>query len=123
MSHTRSAASSVQPPTKTPSRSERLALVRAEEVVAPADRRRERLLARRRVARAGREQVRLALEPVEDLRWREQLRARRGELDRERQAVEPGADASDLGCAAVVELEAGIDRPRASREEPQHVGL
>ncbi len=101
----------------------RLALVRPQQVVAPVDRGGERLLACRRVARAGRQQVRLAFEPLENLSRREQLRSRRGELDRERQPVEPPADAGDLRGAGRVELEARIDRLRPHREEPHRVGL
>jgi hypothetical protein len=88
------------------------ALVRPEQVVAPADRRGERALARRRVARPGVEELRLPFQPLEDLRRGEQLRTGRGELDRERQPVEPGADAGHLGRVVLVELEAAIDRPR-----------
>src|SRR5207253_60618 len=83
---------------------ERDALLRAEQVVAPVDGRREGLLPCGRVSRAGREQVGLALEPLQDLSRREQLRAGRGKLDRERQPVEPGADARDFRCAGRVEL-------------------
>ena len=46
-----------------------------------------------------------------------------GELDRERQTVEPPADARDLRRARRVELEAGIDGAGASGEQPQRVGL
>ena len=101
----------------------RLALVRPQQVVAPVDRGGERLLACRRVARAGLQQVRLAFEPLQNLSRREQLRSRRGELDCERQSVEPPADAGDLRCAGRVELEARIDRLRPRREEPHRVGL
>ena len=102
---------------------ERDALVRAEQVVAPADRRRESALARRRVARTGGEEVRFPFEAREDLGRREQLRARGRELDRERQSVEPAADLRDFRCAGRVELETGIDRLRPRREQPQRVGL
>ena len=63
---------------------ERLALGRAEQIEAPADRGGERLLACRRVARAARQEVRLTLEPLQDLSRCEQLRACGGQLDRER---------------------------------------
>ena len=102
---------------------ERLALLRAEQVEAPVDRGGERLLARGRVARAARQHVRLALEPLQDLARREQLRARRGQLDCERQSVELPADASNLGCAGRVELELRVDRLCAGREEAHCIGL
>jgi hypothetical protein len=54
---------------------------------------------------------------------RQQLRARRRQLDRERQPVEPAADAGYLRRARSVELEAGVDRAGAGREEPQRIGL
>ena len=102
---------------------ERLALLRAEQVEAPVDRGGKRLLARGRVARAARQHVRLAFEPLQDLARREQLRARRGQLDCERQSVELPADASNLGCAGRVELELRVDRLRAGREEAHYIGL
>ncbi len=54
---------------------------------------------------------------------REELRARRGQLDGERQSVEPAADAGNLRRACCVELEFRVDRLCADREEAHHVGL
>ena len=62
---------------------------RVEQVVAPADRRAQRLLALGRVARAGAEQVEPARQAVEDLGRGEDLDPGGGELDRQRQPVEP----------------------------------
>jgi len=59
------------------------ALVLSQQVVAPADRRRERPLAGRSVSRACAGQMRLAFEALEDLPGREQLRACRCKLDGE----------------------------------------
>ena len=63
------------------------ALLGPQQVVAPANRRGERPLACRGVARAGREKVRLAFEPLEKRCGGEQLRPGGGQLDRQRQAV------------------------------------
>src|SRR4051812_45251629 len=66
-----------------------LALV--EQLVAPLDRRAERLLTSVGVAGAT-EEVEAPLEPAEDLRRGEDVGARRRELDGEREIVERGAD-------------------------------
>ena len=66
-----------------------------EQVVAPVDRRAQRLLPRVGVA-ATLEQVEALREPLEDLSRRERLGARGRELDRERQLVEPDAELADL---------------------------
>ena len=95
-------------------REERLR-VGVQQVVAPADRRPQRLLALRRVARAGAEEVEPAAQAVEDLRRRQDLDARRGELDRQWQAVELRADPLDLRDA--VELEARVDGAGAADEQ------
>ena len=75
---------------------EELLLLGREQVVAPLDRRSERLLAGIRVAAAF-EQVEPLREALEDLRRRERLRSRGGELDGERERVEAGAQLGDLG--------------------------
>ena len=67
---------------------EEIALVVAQQCVAPVDRRRERPVPLGRVLRAGAEQVETRAEAREQVLRREQLRARRRELDRERQPVE-----------------------------------
>ena len=43
--------------------------------------------------------------------------ARRGELDRQRNAVDRDADAGDGGGVVVGEIDAGIDRPGALEEQ------
>ncbi len=70
-------------------------LVPVEEVVAPLDRRAQRLLAGVCVATALQE-IEAVREAIEDLRRRERLRAGSRELDGERQAVEPRTELSDL---------------------------
>ena len=120
---TASAASSVQPPAKTARPREELPVLRAEQVVAPVDRRAERLLARRLVARPAGEQLEAPLEPGEQRLRREQLRARGRELDRERQAVEADADLGDRGRVRGRHGEVGLDRLRALDEERDRVVL
>ncbi len=70
-------------------------LVPVEEVVAPLDRRAQRLLAGVCVATALQE-IEAVREAIEDLRRRERLRAGSRELDGERQVVEPRTELSDL---------------------------
>ena len=91
------------------------ALAVVEQVVAPGDRAAQRLLARRQVARPGGQDVELMLEPVEDRVGREELDACRGELDRERHAVEPGGDPGDGRRVLVRHLEVRPDRRRRAR--------
>ena len=62
-----------------------------EELVAPLDRRPQRLLAGVGVA-AALQQVETLRQPLEDLEWRERLRSRRSELDGQREVVEAGAE-------------------------------
>ena len=65
-----------------------------EQLVAPVDRRAQRALALRQVAGAAGEERQPLLEPFEQLRRRERLHPRGGELERERQVVEAAADRS-----------------------------
>jgi hypothetical protein len=76
-------------------RKERARVV-VEEVHAPLDRRAQRALTLGDVARAARQQRESLLEPRENRGRREDRRLRRGELDRQRQAVELAADLRDL---------------------------
>ncbi len=84
-----------------------------EKVVAPGDRAAERLLAFGQVARSGRQDVELVIEPDEDRVRAQQLDARGGKLDRERHPVEPCADRSHRGRVLVGDAEPGAngDRP------------
>ena len=72
------------------------ALGLGEERVAPVERRAKRLLPARKIARAACEHVERLFEPLHHPRRRQQLAARGGELDRERQPVEPPADLRDV---------------------------
>ena len=67
-------------------------LARAEQRVAPLHRRSQRAVARQRRAAPRGEQAEGVVEAVRDLLGRQHAHARRGELDRERDAVEPPAD-------------------------------
>ena len=109
---TASAASSVKPPANTASRRNSAARASSQEVVAPVDQRAQRLLARQRGAVAAGQQPEAIVQALGDLLDRQRAHARRGELDRERNAVEPPADVRRLparsasvtrsaGCAAV----------------------
>ena len=94
---------------------EQAALARAEQVVAPGDRAAERLLALGQVARAGRQDAELVLEPLEDRLGREELHPGRRELDRERHPVEPGGDPRDGRRVLVRDPEVGPDARRRGR--------
>ena len=72
------------------------ARVGVEEFHAPLDRRAQRALTLGDVTRAARQQRESLLEPRENRGRREDRRLRRGELDRQRQAVELAADLRDL---------------------------
>ena len=89
-----------------------------EQVVAPGDRAAQRLLAGRQVARAGGQDVELLLEPGEDRLGRQELDPRGGELDRERHAVQAGADRGDRRGVLVGDREAGPDRDGPLDEQP-----
>jgi hypothetical protein len=101
-----SAASSVQPP------EDRL-LLRREQVVAPADRRPQGPLPLRRIARTAGQQRQAPLDPLQNLLGRERSHARRRQLERERQMVEPAADLED----AVVRLEVRAHHAGPREEE------
>ncbi len=96
-------------------------LVGLEQVVAPLERRRERLLPRRRRAVARAEQAEAVVEPLGDRRRAERSQPARGELERERQAVEPEADAGDVRRVLLVEHESGRRRRRPLDEEPDRL--
>ena len=86
-------------------------LVVEEQLVAPVDDGAQRLLARKRGARPAGEQAEPIVEPSGDLRDRERSGAGGGQLDGERQPVEPGADVGD-------DTRAGRRRARAARPRP-----
>ena len=88
-----------------------------EQVVAPGDRTAERLLPLGQVPRAGGEERELVLEPSAQGVRREQLDPRRGELDRERHAVEPRGDCRNGRCVLVRYPEVRLHRRRPRDEQ------
>ena len=82
-------------------------LVVREQLVAPLEGRLERLLARRRRAAARAQQPEAVVQPLCDRVRPQRAEAGRGELDREREAVEPVADANHVAGVPVLEGEAG----------------
>ena len=92
-----------------------------EQVVRPVDRGAERLVALGRAALAAREQAEALVEALGELGRREHRDPCRGELDRERHAVESSAHLRDRGGVALVDREAGPHRLRPLDEEPHRV--
>ena len=115
--HTASAASSVQPPSKRASRVKSVCSS-IEQTVAPVDRRAERLSALGLVAGAAGEQVEALLEPREERLRRQELRAGRRELDRQREPVEPHADLGHRGRVRVGDRKVRFHGTRALDEQP-----
>ena len=85
----------VKPPAKTASRRKSACSSAGEQVVAPGDRVAHRLLPGGQVARAAGQQRQPPLQPGEQRRRREDLDARGGQLDGQRQAVQAAADLGD----------------------------
>ena len=92
---TASKASSEAPPSNTHSRASSAPLGRVEHLPRPLQRRAQRALALRQVARAAAQQLQPALEALQQRRQRQQPRAVGGELDRQRQPVQARADLGD----------------------------
>ncbi len=88
-----------------------------EQRVAPLERRRQRLMARRNVALRRREHVEVLRDPHLQFAQAERRKARRRKFDRERDAVEPPADLGDRAGGLIVELEVIVGGVRALREE------
>ena len=90
-----SAASSAKLPLKTARRPKSSCSRRVQQLVAPLDRRAQGLLPGGRVARARGQERQALVESSEELVRAEQRDACGGQLDRERQAVQPPADLAD----------------------------
>ena len=90
---------------------------RFEQLVAPLDGGTERALALRRVAAPGREQRQAAVEPLEQRRRAQRAEPRCGELQRERQSIEPAADRA----GRLVRLEVRADGPCTLSEQVDRV--
>ena len=109
---TSSAVSGVALPANT-EKATNVSLGRAQ-VEAPVDRRRQRALAARKVAWADPNRVHAAAQPPREIGDREQRQPRCGQLDRERQPIETGADVGDRARLA---LEPSPARARSTRSE------
>ena len=92
-----------------------------QQVVAPGDRAPQRPLPFGQVARPAGQQVDRVLQPLEDPGRREDLHARRGELDRERQALETRGDRADRIGLVSGGLEVGSNE--AGPVDEQRLGL
>jgi hypothetical protein len=93
------------------------ALGGGEQVVAPVEQRPQRAVARQRGAPAAREHGEHVVEPGGQLLDTKRRHLRGGELEGERQAVEPRADRGHVGCRLRGEREAGLHRARTLDEE------
>jgi hypothetical protein len=93
-------------------------LARREQLPAPVDHRTQGALPVGRSARPAGEQREPVVEPGKQLVHAERAHPPRGELERERQAVEPSADRRDRGRGALVEGEPGRGRRGPRREQP-----
>ena len=100
-----------------PSRRKSDALALVEQIVAPIDERAQRLLPRQDVAAAAGEHAEALVEPLAQLARAEHLDARRGELDGERDAVEPPADVGDDRRVLVGQRETVVGGARPLDEE------
>ena len=76
-----------------------------EQVMAPGDRRPQGLLPVRQVAAATSEQAQRVFQPGQDRLRRQQLDPRRGQLDGQRQAVQPAGDLRDGRRVPLVDRE------------------
>ena len=92
-------------------------LVRRQQAVAPFQRRAQRLMPAQHDARARSEHVEAFVEARAQAFDAEQRHPRRGEFDRERNAVQPPADLDDRRRMRGRQREVRIDRLRARDEE------
>ena len=91
---------------------------RIQQIVAPIDGSAKSLLPLRQVSRSARQQLQLAGQACPHGGWRKNFDARGGELDGERQAVQPGTNLSNRGCVFLVQFKIWLDRRwRAQRTE------
>ena len=127
---TASTSEEVKPPAKTASRRKSASSARREELARPVERRAQSALAWWKVARAATERVEAGVEAGAELGRTEQGQAGGGELEREREPVELGADAGDGGGVAGRQPERRVGRARVRDQqrdrghlgEPDRVG-
>ena len=84
---------------------EQALLAGPQQLVAPVHRRPERLLALGQVARPAAQEAQPVAQAIPQDLGREQAQVRRGELDRQGQAVQPAADLGDCRGVVVGQLE------------------
>src|SRR6185369_16193238 len=92
-------------------------LDRLHQVIAPGDRRAQRLLPFGQVPRAAGQQRQAVLQPREQARRREHRQAGGRELERQRQPVQAAAYLGYGGCVGFGQLEAGLGVVSAGDEE------
>ncbi len=119
---TASAALAVEAPGEHGHALERAPLGLRQQPVGPVDRGAQRPVALALARARAREQREALVEVTRDLRGRERAAARRGELDGERQAVEPAADARHRLGVGGVELEVPARRAGAVDEQRNRIG-
>ena len=102
---------------------EQALLAGPEEAVAPVHRRPQRLLSLREVARPTAQEPQSVSQSIpQDVRG-EQAQVRRGEFDRQGQAIEPAADVGHDGGVVVGQREPGPDHERPIDEQLDGLGL
>ena len=84
----------------------------AEQVVAPGNRRAQRLLTRRQIPRAAGQDLETALQPPQHRRRRQRLDAGRRQLDGQGQTVQPVADLGNRAPVLAGQREVGLGRRR-----------
>ena len=97
-------------------------LRRIEQAVAPLQRGAQRLLALGRAGAAARQQLQRLVEPLQHAGRTEQRHPRRGQLERERNALEPAADLARCLGSVIVELETPHRPPRRGRQTTASAG-
>ena len=114
----------MNPPTKTARLVKSCCSSGCRSVVAPLDRAAERPLALGETgARRRPQKIEPRAETLEQRARREQIAARRGELERQRQTVEPDAELAHRLGVRLGELEVGPGRPGAIDEQPDRLDL
>ena len=101
---------------------EKRSLVDGQQLVAPVDQRVERLLPRQCGAASAGEQAKAVVQAREHPLERHGPDAGRGELDRERDAIEAGAESACDRMRRIGEREVGLFEPRTVDEERDRIG-
>ena len=96
-------------------------LLGVQEIVAPGDRRVQRLVTRRQVPRASGQQLQTLVQSPREVGRREHVDLSRGQLDRQGEAVEPAANVGDRPCVLTGDRERGLDRPGPLAKQPDRV--